>query len=137
MAGEFDSMVDDAREMIDEAGRTVTFYQLDGTAADPDKPWNGTGQQTKINPVTTQAVFVPVHSLVNLGFKSRDDELLKSLENAVIFAPPITGEDLTTYHVLEDGGQLWSLVTIEALRPGDAVLLLAAGVARATVKPVA
>lgn len=117
-----------AREMIEEDGREVQFAQLSAGPADPDKPWKGAGAPTPINLVTTFAVFLPDGS--GLGKITEDNELFKTSENVLLVAPPTSGENLETYHVVLDGGQRWKINVVKTVQPADLAVLYAMGVSR-------
>jgi hypothetical protein len=123
--------VEMAREMLAEDGRQVTFYQLDKTPADPDKPWKGPGAPTPINPVDAFIIALPVSSLRQFGFTVKDEDLFKQAEMVLMVAPPETGEQLETYHFFDDSdNQAYRISVTEVLKPGPTVVLYAMGAAR-------
>lgn len=128
-----------AQELISEEGRAVTFAKLDGDATDPQKPWKGAGALVPTGMVTTFAVFLPDGTSGFLGGSGlggllTDIELFKGSEHVLLVAPPTTGEDLSTYHILADGpsidGQRWRINSMKELKPADLTVLFAMGVSR-------
>lgn len=129
-----------AREMISEEGRQVTFGKLDATPADANKPWKGPGEPTVTFPVTTMAVFLPDGTLGVMGGSGfggliTDIALFKSFGQVLLVAPPITGEDLSQYHIVVDGDSFtdapqWKIGAIKELKPADLTVLFAMGVSR-------
>lgn len=70
----YGEMIDMAKEMIAEFGRTVTFRQIRGTAPDPDKPWI----EVPLPPVDYPDVWMcPLptdrYAFESFGFPARED----------------------------------------------------------------
>lgn len=120
--------LDLAQKLIARHGREVVFSRLGKGPADSDKPWQGAATPTEIAPVNAVAVFLPDGA----GFSSvtTDDELFKSSEQVLLVAPPISGEDLSTYDVVTDQGVAWKINVSRMLQPGALAVLLAMGVSR-------
>lgn len=123
--GEYDSAVALAKRLIQKKGRTVSFLQLDGTPADPDKPWQGAGTPAIAAQVTQRAVFLPISSADDLGFTLDKDELNTRRNELLLVAPGTM--DLTLVHEVVDVDGTFGILWIKVLRPGDAVVLYAMG----------
>lgn len=111
------SLVDVAKELILENGRSVTFKKLSRTPADTAKPWRITG--TTADPdISTIAVAVLI------GFKRSeiDGQIVKNGDMKALVAP-VTGVDLTEYNVLIDGSVEWSIKNVELIKPGTTEFL--------------
>ena len=117
-----------ARELISEEGRSVTFQRLSAVPANNAKPWWGAGAPTVEASVTTLAVFLPDGS--GFGKMIEDNELFKSADQMLLVAPPETGEDLGTFHVVVDGGSRWRIEVAKELKPANLTVLFAMGVCR-------
>lgn len=117
-----------ALKLIEKNGRSVSIQRLDGTAADPNKPWKGTGTPTVAQSVTTPAVFLPHASTVDLGILGVDEELLKRIEQVAIV--PGNAVDLMTFHQFLDGGTTWKIDWVRELRPATIPVLYVFGVKR-------
>lgn len=117
-----------ANRLISANGRSVTVQQLSAVAADPTKPWLGTGTPTVSATSVVSAVFVPLSSAQDLGKSLVDEALLKDAEQVLLVAA--NGTDLTTFHMILDGSVRWKITGVRELKPGPTVILYAFGVAR-------
>jgi hypothetical protein len=130
---EYIEMAADCKEMIDESGREVTFYKLDGTPTDASKPWRGTQPRAKIAPQVVQAVFVVPNTSIptesrGLAFDWIDQELLKRARHVCIIAaqglPDMEGYNVVTAE--RDYAIIWG----QCLQPGSTRLLYVFGLAQ-------
>lgn len=126
-----------ARRLIAKDGRQVTFSKLVTTSADGDRPWKGPTRDVGDPPpltggVTCFAVFLPDGAGFGTTFEL--ESLFAECEKVLLVAPPSTGEDLTTYHVLVETELAlparWNIHMIKTLMPADLALLHAIGVKR-------
>lgn len=117
-----------ALKLITKNGKAITFQRLDATVADPNKPWKGAGEPTVAQSVNTVAVSLPHASLVDLGFNSVDDELLKRTEQVLLV--PGGATDLEPFTNVLDQGVRWGVTWVRTLKPADVTVLYAFGVKR-------
>lgn len=123
-----------AKRLIDDKGRDIILYKLSGDPAiDPLKPWRGKGVRTKIEQVTTKAVFaVPNTSIPTesrgLGLDWIDQELLKRARRVCI-VPASGNPALDDYHLVDDGGKEFVLIWGQCLKPGPVALIYVFGLA--------
>jgi len=117
-----------ALRLIQKNGKNVTFQRLDATAADPAKPWKGPGTPTVAATANTVAVSLPHASLVDLGFFSQDDEMLKRAEQVLLV--PGGATDLEPFTNILEAGVRWRIEWVRTLKPADTVVLYAFGVCR-------
>lgn len=114
--------------LIANAGRVVTFEQLDDEAIDSSKPWRGPGEPTALLVDDNPAVFVPPSGF-DFGKELVQDELLARCEQVCLTAPS-TVLDLNNCTCVVDGGVRWAVVWAQELKPADVSLLFAIGVKR-------
>lgn len=122
-----------ARRLIQGAGRSVTFLQLDSSTPDPAKPWEATDapRETPAASVAASAVFVPAASASSLGITTERAEFVKDSEQvALVEVPEAFSGNLRNYHELLDGDVRWRVKVVEELKPGGTALLYFVGVAR-------
>lgn len=117
-----------ALKLITKNGKQVVFQRLDATAADPAMPWKGAGTPTVAQSVTTVGVSLPHASLVDLGFLSVDDELLKRTEQVLLV--PGGATDLEPFTNILDQGVRWRIEWVRTLKPATTTVLYAFGVKR-------
>lgn len=123
-----------ARNQIIDKGRPIVLSKLTGDpAADPAKPWRGTGAKVKVSPVNTYGVFaVPNTSIPTesrgLGYDWIDVELLKRARKVCI-VPALDNPALDDYHILTDGGKDFVLIWGQCLKPGTQPLIYVFGMA--------
>lgn len=81
----------------------LTVVKFGATPTDSAKPWNAGAAQVIAASVTTVGMFQPAmgHGLGKL-FDKKD--LASDIVEMVVLAAPATGEDLSTYHSITDGG---------------------------------
>lgn len=100
-----------ADDLIDEFGRTVSLVPPGTTDADPTQPWKGkTSQGT---PVPVSAVFQALRKELIVGTAVEMGDSL-----AIIASKGLTS-DVTTAHVIVDGGRQWQIVAIVESKPGN------------------
>lgn len=123
-----------ARRLIRGSGRPVDFVKLKTTLADASKPLDGPAADTAEDPENrlagVYATFVPLASNVMLGVTSAMVELIKTSEQMALVEVPEGGQDIRDYHVIVDGNVRYKVDRIEALRPGDTMLMYYVGVTR-------
>lgn len=129
MATNYARFVTLARKLIENSGRSVTLARLSATPSDPAKPWNGPAAPTQTNTVTTSAVSVPVRGEY-LSSVVNNVDLFASSEIVYLVAAPVGGEDLNRYNQITDGGIVYAIDLVEALKPGPLVILYAIGASR-------
>ncbi len=119
-----------SRKLIAREGRSVTFGKLDAAAPDPSKPWKSVSNNPAsfAEEVIAIAVFLPDGA--GFGKMIEDNELFKQSEQMLLVAPPTTGEDLGTYHIVVDGASRWKINVVKELKPADLTVLFAMGVSR-------
>lgn len=122
--GQYDNSVALAIRLIKKFGRPVTFNQLGG-ASDPATPWKATAPSV-VSTVTQPAVFVSL-SLKDFGFDLTQEDLEKRATEALLTAPGTM--DLVQAHQIVDD-VAYTILWVKVLKPGDAVVLYAMGIAR-------
>ena len=118
-----------ARTLIKNSGRSVTLAKLSSVPSDAAKPWNGPAAPTTTDPVTTSAVSVLVRGEY-LSSVVTNADLFASSEIVYLVAAPVGGEDLSEYNQVSDGGIVYGVDRVEALKPGPLVILYAIGASR-------
>lgn len=129
-AFDYSDLLATAQDLIQRFGRQVTFIKLDASPADADKPWLGAAapRSSPDDTATVYAVNVPVSSLADLGGMSRADDMLRNIDLAMVVEAQ--GDDLATFHVLQDGGVDYRLKIVKTLKPGATTMLFAIGACR-------
>ena len=123
-----------AKRLINKNGRSIQLYKLDGSSADPTKPWRGAvGAPKKIAPVSVKAVFaigntsIPTESR-GLAFDWVDHELLKVSRHVCLVAAegvPILDDYKPMIEV--NSTKEWNVIWGQCLQPGDKRLLYCFG----------
>lgn len=117
-----------AKELLAEEGRTITLQELDATAADPSKPWNGPGVPTvKTEYVAVPAVFVPAYGR-DLSMLVKDDELLKKVKQVALVSPVAEGLHDKIARIVDTDGSFWKVSWGQALRPANQTIIYLFGV---------
>jgi len=130
----YTELADDAEELVNAAGRSVTIIRYNQTPADSNKPWNGPSSPTTSPDATAGVIgcFVPLSTGSSLGLEITDDDLLKHTDEVCIVAPGTADPpfDLTTANAIIDGGVHKKISFVRVLKPADIVLLYFIGVER-------
>lgn len=124
------SFLELAKRLIGKHGRSVTFYKLSSTIANPAKPWEGAGVPTETGAVNTTAVFLPHAGELELSKVVIDKELFHKAEMFLLVAPPSSGVNLEDYHLVVDSTVRWRIEVIRTVRPASLTVLYVAGVCR-------
>lgn len=125
---DYDGILADVVQLIDDTGRLVTFEQLDGEPADPGQPWRGPSEVAAAASVQARATFVPATG-GDLGLVVVSDEMLQRTEQICLAAPSAV-MDIGRATSVIDGGVRWVVEWAQTLRPGDVALLVVLGVRR-------
>src|SRR5262245_22897398 len=118
-----------AQRLIQKNGKSLRFERLSAVPLDSSKPWRGPGTPTVAETADTVGVSLPHASLIDLGFFSQDDELLKRPTEQVLLVPGGTTA-LEPFTNILDGGVRWRVEWVRTLKPADTVVLYAFGVCR-------
>lgn len=102
-------------------GKSVTVSKLATSAADSNKPWNGSGTQTVSATVTAVGVYMPASSS-SVGRLIDRNELNENISEVIAFGQPSTGEDLRDYHMVTDGTVVKRVDRWWAIQPGATVI---------------
>lgn len=125
MAKDYTANAATALRLIEKFGRTVTIDKLDRTAADPSAPQDGPADpHVPTASVTPKAVMVEPSSL------NQVDDRLKRVTKVAYVAGSATAQDLRTFTRITDGSDRYRIDWVDALEPGDTVLLYTIGLVR-------
>jgi hypothetical protein len=123
-----------AQRLIRANGRPVQLYKLDGTLADPLKPWRGAGAPTDTELVEEYGVFaigntaIPTESR-GLAFDWVDSELLRVTRHVFLLPaldlPPM--EDYKTVIDVKNGNTRWNIIWGQCLQPAEQRILYCFG----------
>lgn len=132
---QYDSAIAVAQKLIKKFGRTIAFYQLVGTPADPTKPWQGAAAPAQGLTVFRNAVFLPLSGIADLGIELTDEELTLSANEAILvpFGTDAELGDGTFYGCIDDptgNGPRLNFKWIKILKPGNQIVLYAMGIKR-------
>lgn len=121
MAYDYSRAVALAHKMIYKFGRSITLRQFDDAGAD------------SVNPpvkaaVNAMAAFVEPSSLTRLGMRAVARDLFKDCSEIALVAPPMTGDDLRNFHVIDDDAKTSKIVVVDLFKPGDTAVLYFVGV---------
>lgn len=117
MAYDYAPLARTAKTLIERFGRPVTLQRKSETPSDPAMPWRGTGAATQDTPVTAVLVDYTLQEQVS-------DHVKRGDKRAYVAQLSVAGMDLTVYDTLVDAdGQIWQIVRIETINPGDTRLL--------------
>jgi len=129
MAFDYLPILADAKELIEEFGKQVTFKKYDLTPDDSAKPWEGAADPRGTATSTiVWAVPVPPSSDEELGIDTddtrQDDGYQRRVDQILIVEP---GEDvpdtLDTYNEVVIDGQTFGITRASKLRPAGVTLL--------------
>lgn len=132
MAVNYEKLVQKARKLITDNGRTITLVRQNEIASDPAKPWNGSlsAPDTLLEVPALQLLpnAVRVFGLSALGDASRLDGLLSLSEYVYVL---FQGEvDLHQFTFVRDGGIDFHIEATQALKPANVTMLGFIGVKR-------
>jgi len=120
-----------ADRLITANGRTVTFQRKSEVASDAAKPWGAqTGVDTEFE---TKAVFAPPNTVRQFGLSSLGQgtefkDLIEFSDYIGIFYPGST--DMRQFSHVEDGTEVFGIIGLQILKPGDVQLLGFVGIRR-------
>lgn len=114
-----------AKRLITKHGRKITLV-ANGVQADPDKPWEGGGDDILIPDV--MACFVPFQGS-GFGETVETASLLTGANEVCLIAPDFD-VDINTINYIEDGGIRYGIEWREVLCPGEVRIVVALGVNR-------
>lgn len=109
-------------------GRTFSVVKFsNSTPTDSTKPWNGATAQQVASTLTVTGMIQPA---LGRGFGAifKKDELTSDIEEMIVFQPPTTGEDLSTYHVVTDGSIQKKVWKWHVVKPASQVIAYIAGI---------
>lgn len=125
MAHDYSKNAATVLRLIEKFGRTVTIDKLSTTAADPNAPQDGPADpHVPAASVTLKAAVIEPSSL------NQTDDRLKRVSAAAYVAGSATVEDLRTFTRLTDGSDRYRIDWVDALKPGDTVVLYTIGLMR-------
>jgi hypothetical protein len=131
---DYEELAQTAKELVDEAGRSVTIIRFNQTPADSGKPWHGptSPRGTPDATATVIGCFVPLSTGSSLGLDSLDIDLMKRTTEVCLVAPGTTSPpfDLTTANEIVDGGINKKVSFVRRLKPADTTLLYFIGIER-------
>lgn len=122
---DYTELVNTAKELVQEFGRTTVFQKLSGAATDPSKPWEGAGTTVVIDTTSAFAVFVPAQGS-SLGKDLVSEDLLKAVDQVAIVEPVASAID--TFHQIVDGSITYKIEWVQVLKPANEILLYVVGV---------
>lgn len=114
-----------AQRLIERYGRVVQVQQLSGTAADPEKPWEGPGVPTVLQSQNCHACFVPATGGA-LGQNIVPEQLLARVEQVALVEP--TTVDMSEFNQILDGTLVLGVEWVQTFRPGPTILLYVFGI---------
>ena len=137
-----------AKRLIEANGRSVTFFKLNRTAADPTKPWRGPTLDAdptsalEGSKVTAKAAFVPA-SGSGFGRDARDrttaaqrqeggagGTLVRDIKQIALVAASSmpSGTDLELFDAMRDGDRVWKIQFANILAPATTDIIWEVGV---------
>lgn len=117
------------KRLIAKNGRKIKVQRLSATAADSNKPWQGAGEPTSAQEISTVGAFIPHTGLQDLGkYLDVDEELLKRCDQVVLI--PGMATDLGQFNMVLDDSVKYSIEWVRALKPGTVTTLYAMGLRR-------
>ena len=123
MAFDYQSIINDAVELIEDFGREVTFIELNDTASNPLKPWLGTAAPRSSPRQTLDlfGVFCEPESMERLGNDAVTEDFIKKSQQIMIVHSPV---ELAAFdEVLDTDGSRWRIIDMSKLKPGPALVL--------------
>jgi hypothetical protein len=113
-----------AKRLLDGAGRSLTFINLDFDAEDASKPWRGP-EDPRLRTARELVLFgtqVQIASTVKLGLSVEFYEAVKKASLVFLVG---SSEDLNQYDEVIDSrdGKRWTMILSETLEPGDTIIL--------------
>lgn len=127
-AFDYSEFQSDAKELIEEFGRTVTLNQFDAAVADTNKPWRGGAPRAAPDDtVTVTGVFVDTITSRSLGiFIDRDGNETGESRVLIVATNSAPGKNLRLFNeLLDTDGELYAITTLNVLQPGPAEILVA------------
>lgn len=105
-----------AQKLITENGRSVTFVKLAETAADPNRPWEGTSD--------AETLVVATAVITRYAKEDVDGEIVRRGDmRAVVDELSVTPNSIEDFDLLrDDENQEWKIVDVVKFRPGPTTL---------------
>jgi hypothetical protein len=133
MAIDYDALADEAKQLVEDAGREVTIVQYNDTPADSAQPWKGPAD-VRATPVASHNLFavqLDIGTLRRLGMATFSDDLIKRSSKFYMLAPgaDFTG-DLSEAHEVNDESTTWRILGVDTFKPAGVVLVVYLAVAR-------
>jgi hypothetical protein len=128
-----------AHELISGAGRTVTFGRISKRAADPEKPWKGSGSTEDLEDTfTCDIAQLPDMTLgliggSGFGAMGKTDDLFMMSELIVLVAQPVFDPNKTfalANIMIDTDGSRWRIHARKSLVPGNTAIVYALGLVR-------
>lgn len=123
MAFDYQSIIDDASELIEEFGREVAFVELGDVAANPAQPWLGASglRSSPKQTLLLNAVFVEPESMERLGNDAVTEDFIKKSQQIAIVYSPV---ELKVFdEVIDIDGSRWRIIDLSKLKPGPLLVL--------------
>ncbi len=123
-AFDYTSMAATAESMIERFGRDASLIQVSRTPADASNRQRG--NVTTETSTSVKAVILNPRSATGLGFSAQQIEsLIRNSQMVAIVAGTGLGATLKgwKYNRFEDGAEVWGIVRVDTLKPGDTILL--------------
>lgn len=121
----------EARVLVEENGREVTFIAHDTTLNDAAQPWEGPTDARAVpsSTATMDALFFNPGERDRLG-KTFVSEDLVNRSQQIMMVLPIAGVNVEDFQEVLDEGTYWKITGIEVFKPGSVVALAYVGVSR-------
>lgn len=113
MAIDYQSIISDGSEVVEEAGRTVVFKTRSQLSDDAAKPWRSTASLNDTTVATVKAV------LYDVDIEDVDGEKIKLRDERCLV---MTGATLEAEYVLD--GVKKEIISTEVIKPGDTIVAL-------------
>ena len=129
MAFDYNPIALEARALLTEFGRTVTFVQMNNVPDNTAQPWLGSSTaRVAVASLEVDAVFVEPSSLNTLG---RQDVQLEFVERSEQIGLVSTDTDLHDFNeIIDTDGTRWKITGLSELKPGLKSMLYFVGVYR-------
>lgn len=133
MAFNYEKAARTAYRLLTRNGRPVQLVKLSRAAADPNRPWRGSGLIPDEEKITATVVFVDPVSEKDLGRKEvvgPDTAFRSGTQIGFIAAKENPGVDLTKFNRMVDHDLVWNIDEIHAFQPGKKILIYELRVSR-------
>lgn len=130
MSFDYTPIAADAKELVEDFGRAVTFVMKGRTPTDATKPWRGPSQiaANPVSPAPNEPVSIAgvIAAIVPSDNQDEPNSIVRRIPRAIAFVAATSfpaGTEVENLDSIVDTDTTWRIVKIETIDPGDLKVL--------------